>query len=73
MKKVKVVLHDECIAAGGRQEYPDGWTGSVVSRNDFERLLRVKFGKPFIGRSQDRKKFRLQEMWIPEWLTQPTV
>ena len=28
MNKFQVVLHPDCVAHGGRREYPDGWVGT---------------------------------------------
>lgn len=72
--RVKVVLSDDNIKAGGRNEYPDGQFGTVLEYESLsQRMARVKFGQAFIGKNMETGKSELKTdnqhaMWVPRAL-----
>lgn len=71
---VRVSLTDAQIRGGAGQEYPNGEPGTVIlemSQQD-ERLVYVRFPRPFFGRNPEggksvKKTDHQHGMLVPEW------
>lgn len=63
-KRVMVSLNSECVDAGGRRVYPDGWVGTMTgSEIRHEKLAEIDFGSDEATHTDKNNR-----AYIPRWL-----
>lgn len=70
-KEWRVVIDEEFVPFGTRDEYPHRWVGTEIDFDD-HKLVQLRFSKPFMGKNfkghRTLKTDKNNMMWIPEWV-----